>query len=138
VAYLRTCWRRCPARSPGLRTATVICFLCTSICRDPLVHDLHDASLGSWGQGVARGTRRRSKKLRHALAAATRGTYRDGFQRHSYNRTRGARCCHDSGRPTQFHPPVGAAAAASCSYKRGIRRFVTRLAYALKIYMPTG
>jgi hypothetical protein len=31
VLYLRTCWRRFPARSPGVRTATATIFLPTSI-----------------------------------------------------------------------------------------------------------
>jgi hypothetical protein len=138
VAYLRTCWRRCPARSPGLRTATVVCFLCTSIAATRWY------AISTTPPSVAGARASPAEPEEDQRNSDTRSQRQPGVPTgtgSSVILTTGLAvpgAVDDSGRPTQFHPPVGAAAAASCSYKRGIRRFVTRLAYALKIYMPTG
>src|ERR1700730_4989261 len=50
------------------------------------------------------------KKLTSALAAATRGPYRGGLQRHSHLRTHSAK---DVRRRWATHPPVSAPAGAS-------------------------
>ena len=84
-----------------------------SRCRSepgPIEADLHDAPTHPVGQdGVARGTRRRVEKLRSALVAATRGTYRQRIPPSlSHPDTRCQGRTTSAGDAPQFHPPEGA------------------------------